>query len=426
MSGNSVAIVAIGDELLLGQTVDTNSAWLAEQVAEIGLRPVLHLTVGDDAERIAWALRTAADTARVVLVTGGLGPTADDLTRQGLASAMGVQLHLDEECLRQIREYFAWRGREMPEANRSQAMIPAGAAAIRNSCGTAPGIRAELGGSLVFVMPGVPREMREMFQNSVRPELTRLAGGRAIVSRTLLCYGAGESDIASKISDLMARGRNPAVGTTPQETIIGVRIVAEGASPEEARRLAAETEREVRRRLGDLVFGEDGETLADAVARLCFETGCTVATAESCTGGLIAKSLTDISGSSRYFVRGYVTYSNSSKVELLAVPDELIRTRGAVSAEVAEAMAKGCRLRSGVDYALAVTGIAGPTGGSAEKPVGLVYIALDGPDGCEVRQFRFGEHLERWQVRDRARKAALNMLRLALLKRRGELSREVV
>ncbi len=306
----------------------------------------------------------------------------------------------------------------MPDANRVQALVPVGAQPITNTCGTAPGIRAEFGQATIYAVPGVPREMEEMFRRSIQPEITAKAAGRSVQARKLLCFGAGESDIASRIADLMQRGRNPLVGTTPHEMIIGIRIVATGQSPREAKDLLDEDTAEIRRRLGDLVYGEDEQTLADTVGRMLIDRRLTVATAESCTGGLLAKSLTDLSGSSAYFLRGYVTYSNQSKTELLGVPAAMIGQFGAVSEEVARAMAMGCKARAGVHYAISITGIAGPTGGTAEKPVGLVYIALSGPEGTEVHRLSFGEHLQRWQIRDRAAKVALNLLRLAMLKHR--------
>jgi len=417
MSKGSAVLIAIGNELLLGQTQDTNSAWLAERLAAVGIRTKLTLTVGDDVAQITWAFRHASEQAEVVIATGGLGPTPDDLTREGLAEAMGVSLVENAACLEQIKAYFARRGRPMRESNRRQALIPVGAEPIENTGGTAPGIRARVGQATVYVTPGVPREMREMFDRSIQPDLPADAAGRAIVRRTILAYGAGESDIAGRISDLMQRGRNPLVGTTPHETIISVRIVAEADSADQAERLAERDAAEVRRRLGDLVFGEGEATLADAVADLLLKAASTVATAESCTAGLLAKMLTDVSGSSGYFLRGYITYSNESKIEMLGVPPEMIERHGAVSEQVARAMASRCKAAARADYAIAITGIAGPTGGTAEKPVGLVYVGLAGPAGCEVGRFNFGEHLLRWQVRDRACKAALNMLRLTLLKK---------
>jgi nicotinamide-nucleotide amidase len=254
-----------------------------------------------------------------------------------------------------------------------------------------------------------------MFFRSIQPELLAKAGGRSVQGKKILCFGAGESDIASQIADLMKRGRNPLVGTTPHEMIISVRIVASAGSPAEAKELLDRDAAEIRRRLGDLVYGEGDDTLAEAVGRLLIGARLTVATAESCTGGWLAKSLTDLSGSSAYFLRGYATYSNQAKSELLGVPAAMIEQFGAVSEEVARTMAMGCKARAGTDFALSITGIAGPTGGTADKPVGLVYIAIARPRGVEVRRMTFGEHLQRWQIRDRATKVALNMLRLAVL-----------
>jgi nicotinamide-nucleotide amidase len=408
-------ILSIGNELTLGQTVDTNSAWLSQQLAAIGVHVRMHATVADEIGPIRDLLDRVACEADVVLVSGGIGPTADDLTRQALAAAMGAELVLHAPSVDHIREFFTRRGRTMPDANVIQAMFPAGSTPIENTCGTAPGIRAKLHRAEVFVMPGVPREMKVMFERSVLPVLAAGAGGAVLLAKTINTYGAGESDVGTRIRDLMERGRNPTVGTTAQQTIIGIRIHAFGPTREEARRLLDADAAEVRRRLGNLVFGEDGETLADAVARLLFHRKQTVATAESCTGGLIAKNLTDIPGSSAYFLNGYVTYSNESKVRLLEVPEAMIREHGAVSAPVAEAMAVNARRLSHSDYAISVTGIAGPEGGTPAKPVGLVFFGLAYGGGCDVHERRLGSEMTREEIRDRARKFALNMLRLKLL-----------
>jgi nicotinamide-nucleotide amidase len=415
MSTGTAAIISCGNELILGSVVDTNTAWLAARLSELGIATTLHMTVGDDEEDIRSAVLQAARKARTVIVSGGLGPTLDDVTRQAVAKALGVELREDPVCLEHVRDFFAKRGRTMPDTNRVQALVPVGARPIPNTRGTAPGIRAELGGSVIYAVPGVPLEMQEMFTRSIRPELLDSGGGRSVASRKILCFGAGESDIANRIADLMKRGRNPLVGTTPHEMIIAIRVVATGSSPQETKDLLDKDVAEIHRRLGDLVFGEDEDTLAEAVGRILIEANRTVATAESCTGGWLAKSLTDLSGSSNYFLRGYVTYSNQAKTELLGVPTAMIQQFGAVSEEVARAMATGCKVRAGTDFAIGITGIAGPTGGTPTKPVGLVYLALAGPDGVEVRKVNFGEHLLRWQVRDRATKVALNMLRLAVM-----------
>jgi len=408
-------LLSIGTELVIGQTVDTNAPWLAQRLAEMGIECTRQVTVGDDRQAIATAVSAAADEADVLIATGGLGPTLDDLTRFAVADVLGAELAIDEASLAALAAFFAARRRAMPEANRVQALIPRGATPLANACGTAPGIHAPHRRAAMFFLPGVPSEMRAMFENEVRPRLAGRTGGRTIVQHTLHTFGLPESVLGEQIADLMRPDRNPHVGTSAADLVISIRINAAGADAAEARRLAAEDADEIRRRLGSAVFGEQGETLAEAVGRLLLASGRTVSTAESCTGGLVAKRLTDVSGSSGYFGQGFVTYANEAKTRLLAVPAELIARHGAVSREVAEAMAVTCRRFSGTDYAISTTGIAGPTGGTAEKPVGLVYLGLATETGCAVRELRLGETLAREAIRDRTAKLALNLLRLALL-----------
>lgn len=410
-------IISVGTELTTGQTVDTNSAWLSRELAAVGVDVTGHCTVADDQDRLGQAILRAAGQADVVLISGGIGPTDDDVTRAALADALEKPLELRSVFVEQIEAFFAKRGRTMPAANRVQAMFPVGSQAIENTCGTAPGIRARLNDADIFVMPGVPSEMRVMFRRDVLPQLAAAADGRVLLMRCIWCYGAGESDIAERLGELMARDRNPLVGTTAQETVIGVRIFARGDSAGQAGERMEDTADEIRRRLGKLVFGQDDETLAHAVAALLIRNHVTIATAESCTGGLLAKSLTDIAGSSAYFRQGYVTYANDAKMQLLDVPEATLQQHGAVSAQTAEAMAVACRKKSGCDYALSITGIAGPSGGSPEKPVGLIYIGLADAAGCRVKELLLGDHLTRDQIRDRSRKIALNRLRRALLRR---------
>lgn len=408
-------ILSVGNELTTGRTVDTNASWLAGRLGELGISVGQIGVVGDDRPAIAAAIRRLADGCEVLVVTGGLGPTADDLTRQALADAMGVELRMHDELIEVIGSFFVRRGRRMPESNRSQALLPAGATPITNELGTAPGIRCRVGEAVIFVLPGVPPEMMRMFDKYVRPQLEELSGRQVILVKTLRCFGTGESDMGERIADLMGREHNPLIGTTAHEAVIGVHIRATARSSAEAETLVREAEAAVRQRLGDLVFGEGDETLADAVARLLWASGRTICVAESCTGGLLAKRLTDVPGASRYFVEGLVTYANDAKTRLLGVPSELIEQHGAVSERVAEAMAVGCRQRCGTDLALATTGIAGPEGGSPEKPVGLVYLALAHEAGCVVREVRIGSYLTRHQIRDRAAKSCLNLLRLHLI-----------
>ena len=409
-------ILAIGTELAIGQAVDTNSAWLAQQLAAAGVHTARHVTVADDLADITGAIREAAATAELVLISGGLGPTADDLTRDALAAALGVELVFNPTSYEQIEAYFAERKRAMHEKNRVQAMIPDGATPIEIPRGTAPGIRATLGRAAIFVMPGVPSEMKAMFARDVLPAIGAMGGaGEVIVQRILRTFGMAESELGAKIVDLMKRGRNPAVGTSAADLIISVRINAHGRTADEAAALAERDVAAVRERIGTYVFGEGEDELQTAVARLLIEQGRTVSTAESCTGGLVAKRLTDVSGSSAYFMQSFVTYSNEAKSRLLEIPPELIASHGAVSEPVARAMAENCRRLSDTDYALSVTGIAGPTGGTPDKPVGLVFVALATAGRTVVRELRLGETITRAEVRDRSAKAAVNLLRLELL-----------
>lgn len=402
-------IIAVGDELISGATVDTNSAYLARRLAERGIAACRHVTVGDDERQIAAAVGAAAAEAGVVIVTGGIGPTPDDLCRAGLARAMGVKLVEDARQAERIAAFFAARGREMKPSNRSQALVPAGAEAIDNDCGTAPGIAAQVGQAKVFILPGPPHETREMFETKIVP---RLPAAAALARKTIHTFGTGESDIGEALADLMARGRSPAVGTTAEAGVIAVRIVAGGKDETQARAAAVQTAEEVRRRLGDLVFGEDGDTLAVVAGRALRAAGQTLAVAESCTGGMVGEMVTAESGASEYFLGGIVSYANSAKMDLLGVPAELTQAEGAVSEAVAAAMAEGARARFGSDWALGITGVAGPTGGSAEKPVGLVYIAVASAADTAVHRHHFSG--DRATIRRRAALTALNHLRLAM------------
>ncbi len=409
---NRAWIVSVGSELTLGQTVDTNSAWLSAELARLGVRTDRHLTVADDLSAVCEALSQAAQAAEVVLVTGGMGPTDDDLTRQALAEAAGVPLELHTDSVEQIQAFFTARGRTMAARNKSQAMFPRGATPIENTCGTAPGISMTLHGTPVFVMPGVPFEMKRMFRRDIA---ARVRTGGVILSSVLHCFGMGESDLAEKISDLMQRGRNPEIGTTANLGVIGIRINATADSEDAARRMLADAESELRRRLGPHLFGRDEDTLASVVGALLVERRRSLSIAESCTGGLIAELVTDVPGSSAYFVGGAVTYSNAMKTSLLGVDHDLIALHGAASEPVAEAMARGAAAKFDTDYAVAVTGIAGPAGGTPQKPVGLVFVAIADRKSATVRRLQLGSDAPREIVRRRAAMSALNLLRLRIL-----------
>jgi nicotinamide-nucleotide amidase len=407
-------IISVGSELTSGQNLDTNSQWLSQRLAEIGIPVAWHTTIADDLDVNVEAFRIAAGRASLVIVTGGLGPTQDDLTRDALARAAGVELVLHEESLQRIQTMFASRGRTMPERNRVQALFPAGAEAIPNERGTAPGIWMRLGQSWIAAMPGVPSEMYAMYQTQVRPRLLSLGlAGSVLVQRKLNAFGAGESAVEQKLFDLTRRGHVPEVGITVSDATISLRILARAANLAEAQAQIAPVEQTIRERLGDLIFGVEEEDLQDAVVRLLAAKRQTLAVAEGVTGGLVAAQLASVRGASAWFRGGVVAYDNRLKVELLAVPQDVLEEKGAVSAAAAEAMAVGCRTRLRTDLAVSTVGIAGPDGGSAEKPVGLVYVGLAWADGSSSGHFTWpGTRLE---VQRRTAKMALNHVRLKLL-----------
>ncbi|MHC5059558.1 MAG: competence/damage-inducible protein A [Planctomycetota bacterium] len=407
------SLVSIGNELLIGQVVDTNVGYLSRQLLSMGIPTVSCYTVGDEVDSIVRAIGRAADEVDIVLITGGLGPTDDDLTRQGLARFLGVELEFREDLLAQISEFFSNRDIKMSGNNKVQAYLPAGTCALANNAGTAPGIIAEHKGKIFICLPGVPGEMKQMFAESVAARLDAASGGQVIVSRKLNCFGTGESVIAEKLGDLMQRGRNPLINCTASGGIITLYVVATAENKDAAGEMAAKDLLGLQTILGDLAYGTDEQTLAEVVgAKLCQQKK-TVAAGESCTGGLIAKLLTDVPGSSEYFTCGWVTYSNDTKIRQLGVEAELIEKYGAVSSEVAAAMAKGVRNKADTDFGIGVTGIAGPGGGSEEKPVGLVYIAVDqGGEPTSAVRYIFSHSRER--IRHRTALTALNMLRLKL------------
>lgn len=407
-------IVSIGTELVSGQSLDTNSRWLAGELASAGIDTGWHSTIGDDFDVNVAAFRTALARAEFIVVTGGLGPTRDDLTREVLAALAGVPLELHEDSLRRIEAMFRLRNRPFPERNRVQALFPVGAEPIPNERGTAPGIWFEVGGKPIVCMPGVPVEMKGMWAASVLPRLKeRFGGGRCIVFRILKTFGEGESHIEQQLGDLIRRGRTPEVGITASEATISLRIKGEGPTPEAAWASTEPDASFIRATLGDLVYGEGEAELHEVVGRLLIERGKSLSTAESCTGGLLGKLMTDLPGISSVYPGGVVSYANAAKSDLLGVDPAILERHGAVSPETAAAMAEGCRRRFGTDFALSITGIAGPDGGTKEKPVGLVHVALAGPEGTDVGRYNWPA--ERPAIRIRAAKTALNLLRRKLL-----------
>jgi nicotinamide-nucleotide amidase len=406
-------IISIGSEITSGQNLDTNSQWLSRRLAEIGVPVGWHTTVADDLDANIEAFRIAAGRAGLVLITGGLGPTQDDLTREALARAAGVELAFHQELYDQIEGMFRSRNRTMPERNRVQAMIPAGADALPNECGTAPGVWMRLGAVCIGAMPGVPTEMHVMYEKQVRPRLLEMGmGGGVLVQRKINAFGAGESAVEEKLLDLTRRGHVPEVGITVSDATISLRVLARASSLAEAQAQIDPVERTIRERLGDWVFGVEDEELQDVVARLLEQKRQTVATAESITVGLVAHRLGQVPGISRFLRGGIVAYTNDVKRTLLGVPGEMLERHGAVSAEVAQAMAVGCRERLGSDVAVSTTGIAGPAGDDRGNPPGLVFVGVASAQGVAVQQFSWGG--TRTEVQSRTAKLALNRLRLHL------------
>jgi nicotinamide-nucleotide amidase len=408
-------IISIGSELTSGQNLDTNSQWLSRRLAEIGIAVGWHTTVADDLDDNIAAFRIASQRAGIVLASGGLGPTQDDLTREALARLAGVELVLHEGSLAHIQEMFGRRKRVMPATNRVQAMFPAGAEPIANRNGTAPGIWMCVGPAIIAAMPGVPSEMFTMFEAQVKPRLLQLGlGGGVLVQRKINCFGASESGIEEKLLDLTRRGHVPEVGITVSDATISLRILARAASQAEAREQIVPVERTIRERLGELVFGVEEEDVQDAVLRLLAEKRRSLAVAEGVTAGQVAERLGRVPGASAWFRGGLVAYDNRLKVEMLAVPQGLLDEHGAVSAPVAEAMAVGCRTRFRTDLAVSTVGIAGPGGASSEKPIGLVFVGLAWDGGATSQSWSWVS--TRPEVQSRTAKLALNLARLHLLR----------
>lgn len=413
-------ILSIGDELVLGQNVDTNSAYLSQYLTSRGIATLYHQSVADDQPAIVKAIDQAAREVELVIITGGIGPTDDDLTRQSLAEAMGVELVEHGPTVEAIESRYLKLGRTMPPRNRVQALHPQGSAVIPNLWGTAPGICASLHKATIYVMPGVPSEMKQIFAASIAPQIDKLSGDRQVIlTHKLNTFGLGESNVAQKLGPLMDRARNPKVGTTVSSAIVSVRIRAEFDTQQEAQDQINDTITQVKAALGASVYGENDETLWQAVVELLTEQKLTLATAESCTAGLIAKRITDVSGSSLAFEGGWVTYTNAMKMSQLGVKAQTLEQHNAVSEPVALQMALGAIERSGADFALSVTGLAGPTGDTPEIPIGTVWVGLATRDRVSGETSAFARcfHIsgDRDDVRDRAAKSALQLLRYKLL-----------
>lgn len=414
MSVPVAAVVATGDELVTGTAVDTNSAAIAARLLELGLRVERFVVLGDDESALASTLVDLGARCAVIVVTGGLGPTLDDVTRSAAARAMGVELQRSEECLETIKSWFASHGRPFAASNERQAWFPRGAEILPNPKGTAPGFACRVGGARVFALPGPPSEMTPMLEREVLPRIRREVprpGGLA-VGRFYL-FGLSEGVFADRSGPWMDREANPLLGVTAKLGVLSATLLATGANDRDATELLAARAAEFRGRFVDWIFGEDEPDLAFVVGRALLARGISIAIAESCTGGLVAARLTRVPGISAVFDRGYVTYSDRAKTELLGVESALLARHGAVSGEVAAAMARGAVERSGARVAVALTGIAGPDGGTTEKPVGLVWFGVHAFGATRVEERRFAVR-GRDAIREFAANTAFDLLRRSL------------
>ena len=377
-------IISVGTELLLGHTINTDAAFVARELSAIGVNLLFACTVGDNPGRLRGALEEALGRSDVVITTGGLGPTDDDLTKETIADVAGAPLVVHEPSLRRLEDYF--KGRTFGENQRKQVLLPEGSTVFPNDIGTAPGCGVRTAaGKIVVMLPGPPSELVPMLQNYVVPFLKE--GSHAVIHSSMIrtAFGLGEGEGALKIADF-TDSPNPTAATYAKENEMFVRVTARADTEEAAEALCRPVVEEILRRYGDVVYGVDVENLESVVVALLAERGLRLATAESCTGGLVAKRIMDVSGASRVFGTGLVTYANEAKTRLLGVPAAMLEEHGAVSEPVARAMAEGVREVSGADIGIGITGVAGPTGGTPEKPVGLIYIGLSSEKGTWVRK----------------------------------------
>lgn len=402
-------IIAVGSELLTPFRQDTNSLYLTGKLNGLGIEVRFKTVVGDDRERLAATLRAALSRSELVILTGGLGPTEDDLSREVAAGVLGRPLREVEEIRRRIQERLARLGRTMSANNLRQAMVPEGADWLRNDRGTAPGLWMEQDGAIVVLLPGPPGELEAMFEASCLPRLEPRSGGQRLRTRVYKVVGLPESEVDHRIAPLYKPYQNPVTTILSTLGTIEVHLRAHGSGDQQAEALLSELGDKIEFALGDHIFSSRGETLEEVVGMYLVMKQKTVAVAESCTGGLVAERLTRVPGSSGFFLGGVVCYSNEVKTRFVGVPAEMIAAHGAVSKPVAQALAEGIRRRTGSSLGLGITGIAGPSGGTPEKPVGLVFIALADDRSTEVRQFRFPGERER--VRMWSSVAALEMTR---------------
>ncbi|MFN2393507.1 MAG: competence/damage-inducible protein A [Pyrinomonadaceae bacterium] len=410
----SAEIIAIGSELLTPTKIDTNSLWLTEKLNETGIEVKLKTIVGDDELRLEETIKDALKRSDIVITTGGLGPTEDDITRKISAKALQKELIFREDVLAEIAEKFSRMNRKMPETNNRQAFIIEGAEILPNPNGSAVGMSIRIDEKFFIILPGPPRELQPMFETRVLPKLRENAGEIFVKRKILRVAGMGESALDELIAPIYKEYETVQTTILFNKSEIEIHLSAQGKTESEAENLLSDLADKIAEKVGIAVFSMNNETMEEVVGAILKETGKTLAVAESCTGGLIAQRLTEVSGSSAYFIEGVVAYANEAKIRTLNVSPELIEKHGAVSAEVAEAMAKGIRERAATDFGISVTGIAGPTGGNEEKPVGLVFIGF--ADESKVKSIKIILPGDRFLIRWRASQAALDLLRRKMLK----------
>lgn len=410
-------IICVGTELLLGNIVNTNAAFLSEKLAYLGINCYFQTVVGDNRERLLSVIKTALSRTDILIFSGGLGPTEDDLTKETVAEALGRKLMRDERAQKEIADYFALRGRVPTENNWKQADVIEGCEVLYNKNGTAPGIYVSEGEKTVILLPGPPLELHYMFTDSVMPRLQQKCG-QVFYSETVKIVGPGESSVETQILDMLDAQENPTIAPYAKTGEVHLRITARAACEKEAREKIAPVVEELYRRFGNAIYTTDTEeTLEMALAAILQEKKYTMTTAESCTGGMIAARMVNAPGVSAVLKSGFITYANEAKEELLGVSHETLEKFGAVSRQTAQEMAEGAAKKAHTDTAVAVTGIAGPDGGTAEKPVGLVYIGINVRGNVWVREYHFNG--SRQKIRENVTAAALTFLREKLLDTEG-------
>lgn len=402
-------IICIGTELLLGHIVNTNASFIASRLAEIGIDHYFQTTVGDNPKRLFDTIKSALDRSDIVITTGGLGPTVDDITTQVIAEVFGKELVMEKGVLKDINVFFGKIGRKVPKGTLRQAFIPEGAKWLRNPYGTAPGLIIKEGAKTLIALPGPPREMEPMMTDHIIPYLKKISDGWTIKSRSIRLIGLAEAAVNEKVKDLLAMSGAVTVGIYAKQREVELKVMTKQKNEKLADIAISGIEQIIKKRLKDYIYGTDNETLEEIAGKLLLKKKRTVAVAESCTGGLISSLLTNIPGSSGYFREGLIAYSNEVKIRDLGIPLENIKKYGAVSPQVAAKMANGIRKKASADIGIGVTGIAGPGGGTKTKPVGLVYIALASKNRIICEQFNFaGSRLE---IKSQAARSALDLLR---------------